>query len=244
MAIKKGDFVEVEFSGIVAENNEVFDTSDEAIAKKNEIYNQQNRYGSVIICVGEGVMLAGLEARMAGLECGKHKISLKPQEAFGNKDAKFIQMIPASKFKEQKIQPFPGLQLNIDGAIGTIKTAGGGRVLVDFNHPLAGKEIIYELNIKRIVTDKAEQIGALLEIGIGLKPNKVEVKGDIASITLAKSMPAEVAEAVNKKIIALCGVKNVEWKAESAAKPADAAKSAESAKPAKEAKPAAPKSTK
>ncbi len=212
MAIKKGDFIELDFTGKDKETGEIFDTTDEAVAKKQEIHAQKSHYGPVIVCVGEGVLLAGLERKIEGKDIGKHKIELAATEAFGNKDAKYIQMIPASKFKEQKIQPFPGLQLNIDGMIGTVKTSGGGRILVDFNHPLSGKAVVYEIDIKRVVSDKKEQIQALLELGISLRAEGVEIHGENATITLKKQMPAELAEVINKKIIALCGVKAVEWK--------------------------------
>ena len=48
--------------------------------------------------------------------------------------------------------------LNFDGKMGKVLSVSGGRVLVDFNHPLAGKEIIYEINVKRIVQNIDEKI--------------------------------------------------------------------------------------
>ena len=43
--------------------------------------------------------------------------------------------------------------LNFDGKMGKVLSVSGGRVLVDFNHPLAGKEVIYEINVKKIIQD-------------------------------------------------------------------------------------------
>ncbi|MBI4448924.1 peptidylprolyl isomerase [Candidatus Woesearchaeota archaeon] len=216
MVLKTGDFIELDYTGRLKENNAVFDTTNVELAKTSGIFSPKTHYGSIIICLGEGMLLRGLDTNLVGKGIGKHTVPLGPTEAFGNKDVKHIQMIPASKFKEQNIQPYPGLQLNIDGMIGTIKTAGGGRILVDFNHPLAGKDVVYEVDVKRVVTDKAEQIKTLLHSGFSIHVENLEINADSATITLKQDMPSEIAETINKKIIALCDVKAVAWKKEGA----------------------------
>ncbi|MCH8980513.1 hypothetical protein IH922_00675 [candidate division KSB1 bacterium] len=50
------------------------------------------------------------------------------------------------------------MQINIDGMMGIIKTAGGGRCLVDFNHPLSGKEVTYTIKVNKIITDDKEKL--------------------------------------------------------------------------------------
>ena len=109
------------------------------------------------------------------------------EDAFGRKDTKLIQLIPTSKFRQQNIQPFPGLQLNIDGMFGTVKTVSGGRCLVDFNHPLSGKDLVYEVKLTRIVHDSKEKLAALLKIYLHAENPEVEVSGDTANITLKPS---------------------------------------------------------
>ncbi len=51
--------------------------------------------------------------------------------------------------------------LNLDGMIAKILSVSGGRVSVDFNNPLAGKDIEYEFTIKRKITDEKEKVDAL-----------------------------------------------------------------------------------
>ena len=63
----------------------------------------------------------------------------------GKKDVKKVQLVPLATFKEHKLNPHPGLQVDFDGKIGTVMRVSGGRVMVNFNHPLSGKEIIYEI---------------------------------------------------------------------------------------------------
>ena len=138
---------------------------------------------------------------MEGKEIGKsYTIELTAEEAFGKKDAKLIKMIPSSAFIKQKIMPEPGLQVNIDGMMGTIKTASGGRVLVDFNHPLSGKNVIYDVKINRLVADDAEKVKKFLELQFQLKDLKVTIENGIAKVNVFSDVPKEVQEAVNEMI--------------------------------------------
>ena len=48
-----------------------------------------------------------------------------------------------------------------DGKVGKILTLSGGRVIVDFNNPLAGKNVVYSVNVLRKISDISEKIKAL-----------------------------------------------------------------------------------
>src|SRR3989338_8055971 len=156
--ISKKDFIEIEYTGRIKEDNSIFDTTDRKVAKENNMKSREE-FGPVIVCVGENQVLKGLDISLEGKEAGaEYDVAINPKDAFGSKNPKLIQMIPTSKFIQQKIQPMPGLQLNIDGIVGTVKTVGGGRALIDFNHPLAGKELSYKVKINKKVTDPKEQL--------------------------------------------------------------------------------------
>ncbi|MBD3361884.1 peptidylprolyl isomerase [Candidatus Woesearchaeota archaeon] len=221
MAIKEGDFVEVDYTGKLKEDGAVFDTTDESLAKEADIHSENMVYGPVIVCVGKGHILKGLEQKFIGKEPGKFSIDLPPEEAFGKKDASLIQLIPNNKFKENKIQPVPGLQVNIDGALGIIRRVGGGRVLVDFNHPLSGREITYDIDIKRIVTDKKEQITGLLSILMKVKPVDIKIEKDEAVVTLKQELPAKVQEHMSKEFCNMVKLKKIVFKKEEEKKKTD-----------------------
>lgn len=208
--IKKRDFVEIEYTGKLKEENVIFDTTDEKIAKENKLHNHD--YGPVTICVGEEQLLKGLDKNIEGKEIGKeYSFEIKPEDAFGKKDAKLIQMIPISKFKQQKIQPMPGMQLNIDGVVGTVKIASGGRTLVDFNHPLAGKELSYKIKINKKITDDKEKLSSYLKLSIG-KNFEAEIINNNAKIILKNEIPKEIKERLSKKITELIpDIKKVEF---------------------------------
>ena len=187
--IKKHDFIEVEYTGKLKEENTVFDTTDEKVAKEHHLSSNFG-FGPVVICVGEQQILAGLDKNLENKEVGKeYEFDIKPEDAFGNKDPKLIQLIPTNKFKQQNIQPMPGMQMNIDGIVGTVKTVSGGRTLVDFNHPLAGKELT-----------------------LGTNDFKSEVEDASAKLTLKTQIPTELQETLSKKISELIpSIKKVEF---------------------------------
>lgn len=202
--IKIKDFVEVEYTGKIKEDNTVFDTTDETVAKDNNIPNENMAYGPVVVCIGEKQLLEGLDRQLEGKETGKtYDIELKPEEAFGKKNAKLLKMIPSGKFRQQGVQPVPGLQINLDGMMGTIRTAAGGRIIVDFNHPLSGKEIIYNIKLNKIVTDSKEKVKEYVKLQLNQKEINVEITNDEAKITLKQELPKEIQEQFNKKIAEL-----------------------------------------
>ena len=216
MAINKGDFIEIDYTGRL-EDSTVFDTTEESVAKKEKIHNPDARYGSVVICVGQNHVVAGLDKGIEGKDAGKeYKIEVSPEEGFGKKDAKLIQMIATNKFRKENINPMPGLQVNIDGMLGIIRNVSGGRTLVDFNHPLSGQRLFYAVKVKRVVADEKEKVKAMIDIRIGLRDFDVELKDGKALITTAKDLkiPAEMAKGLSEEISKLVpAVKSIEFAA-------------------------------
>ncbi|MBW2969667.1 peptidylprolyl isomerase [Candidatus Woesearchaeota archaeon] len=205
MAIKKHDFVELEYSGRLKETNEVFDTTDEKTAKDAQIFSDKAEYKPVIICIGEHHILRGIDEFLEGKELGKFTLELPAEKAFGKKSAELVKMIPTSKFAEQNIKPVPGLRLNIDNYVGIVKTVSGGRTVVDFNHPLAGRDVVYELKINRIVDDKKEQVDSLLRVLLGVKA-PVVVQEKKAVISFPAELPEQLKTELAKKIGELTGL--------------------------------------
>ena len=174
--IKKGDFVELEYTGKVKEDNLVFDTTSEKTAKDSHIYNPHASYGPAIICLGEHQLLKGLDEGLQGKEVGKeYTFDLKPEEAFGKKSSQLLKLIPLTAFKKGNTRPEIGMQVEIDGNFGIVKTVTGGRVIVDFNHPLSSKELVYSVKINKIVADDSEKVKSLISLSLNLRRDKIDV---------------------------------------------------------------------
>jgi peptidylprolyl isomerase len=159
MAFKKNDFIEIEFTGRI-KGGEVFDSNiNEELKKLNS--NQPAK--PFIFSLGQEMFLKGAEEFLIGKEIGEYNIDLEPEKAFGLRNPSFIQMIPLKVFIEHKINPIPGTILNFDNRFGKVLTVSGGRIMVDFNNPLAGKEVVYKIKVLRKVDDINEKVNSLNE---------------------------------------------------------------------------------
>ena len=83
------------------------------------------------------------------------------------------------------------MPLSLDGQHGIVRTVDGGRVRVDFNHELAGKDIIYEIEIVDTIDDNVEKIKGLIEVyygnpNIDLEKTEILIEDGVAKITLDK----------------------------------------------------------
>ena len=186
--IKKGDFIEIDFIGKIKDSGAIFDLTKKDVAEKEKVANKSADYTPRIICVGNEAV-------------GKsYEIDLYVGEAFGRKDVKLIKMLPLSTFKKQDMKPFPGLQVNIDGTFGIIRTVSGGRVLVDFNHPIAGKEIHYDLDIRKEIKDDTVKVKSILK-GLLSRDFECSVTDGVANVEM--DMPEQFQKVLEEKI---CGL--------------------------------------
>ena len=158
MPFKQKDFIEIEFTG-KEKDGEIFDSNIKEDLKK---INADAKPKPFVFCLGEGMFLKAIEDFLIDKEIGKYEIELSPEKAFGQRNASLIQLIPMKVFKEQNVQPIPGAMFNFDGRLARILTVSGGRVMADFNNPLAGKLVVYNINVKKKVEDLNEKIKALI----------------------------------------------------------------------------------
>jgi len=213
--LKKNDFVEIEYTGKVKETGMIFDTTNEVVAKENNFHNSKMKYGPMIVCIGQGQALKGLDKALEGKEVGKdYSVEISAEEGFGKKDPKLVQLIPSNKFKSANIRPVPGLQINVDGQIGTIKTVSGGRCMVDFNHPLTSKDLIYDFKIVSEITDKEKQVSSLAGVMLQMENPKVKMDTDKAVITVPFELPEQASKMISNKLVEVIdGLKEVVFEA-------------------------------
>lgn len=188
MKVQKGDFVEIKYVGRL-DDGSIFDVNDKETAKKEQI--KGHIHEKTIVCIGEKDIVLGLDDFLCEKELGKKlEITIEPEKGFGKKNPKLLQIIPANKFKEQKINPIVGLQVEIDQYRGIIKSISGGRILVDFNHPLAGRTLHYEITITKKIEDLKEKISGFLELNFHL--HNVQLEENEGTVTLTAPFPPEM----------------------------------------------------
>ncbi|MFH1420819.1 MAG: peptidylprolyl isomerase [Candidatus Aenigmatarchaeota archaeon] len=181
--MEKGDIVLIEFVARL-EDGEIFDLTSEEIAKKENIYNSRMTYGPVPIILGSELSLPGLEKALTEMKAGEEKdIIISPEDGFGTRNPKLMKIIPEKVF--QRKRPMTGMIVDFSGVKGRIQSTLGGRIRVDFNHPLAGKKLLYHLKIVEHVTETKKKIESILKM-FTITADELEVAENKAKITMLK----------------------------------------------------------
>ena len=174
--MKEGEFVRIDYTGRIKSTGEVFDTTKEDVARKGNIFNSKLRYSPIPVIIGAGFLIKGLEKALREMEVGEKKIVIvKPEEGFGERREELVKLLPIALFERSNVKPIPGNYVTINNLKGKIVSVNGGRVKIDFNHPLAGKELEYEIEIREIITEPLEKAKAIVEQFIGFNNVKVRV---------------------------------------------------------------------
>ncbi len=162
--IKKGDFIRISYIAKL-EDGTVIDSTDESVAREHGVYEEGARYGDIVVVVGEGHVLRGLDEDLEGKEVGyRGSVEVPPEKAFGEYDENNKEVISITKFNEK---PMPGQRVKVGEKTGIVEKVIGRRAVVDFNHPLAGKKIIFDYEIKEMIEDPKEKIKYLFLIYTG-----------------------------------------------------------------------------
>jgi FKBP-type peptidyl-prolyl cis-trans isomerase SlyD len=181
--IAKGDFVRLSFTAKL-EDGTIIDTTDEEIARENGIYNENAKYGDIYAVVGEEHVVKGLDEDLEGKEVGySGKVVVPPEKAFGKYDPDNKDTFSLSRFKER---PQVGQRVRIGNRLGTVERIVGRRVIVDFNHPLAGKNIIFEYEIKEKLEKPEDKIKALFSIHTGIDVIDVKIENSLAVVEVPR----------------------------------------------------------
>lgn len=140
MAPKTGDTVRVQYKGTL-EDGSVFDTSEGR--------------DPLEFTVGEGQVIPGFDAAVAELEVGgKTTVTIPAAEAYGDHDEAGIQQFPIDFFGGET--PEEGWAVELQAPDGqrmaaTVVGLDGTNVTLDFNHPLAGRDLTFEIELVEII---------------------------------------------------------------------------------------------
>ena len=142
MAIKDKDKITLDYEGRF-ENGEIFDTS------KHEDHSHP-----LTFVVGEGQVIPGFEKAVLGMNVDEEKeFEVEPEDAYGMPDERLYQEVPRNVLPSEP-EPEIGMTLvmqtpqgNIPVMISEVKTDS---VILNLNHPLAGKKLIFKIKLLKI----------------------------------------------------------------------------------------------
>lgn len=176
---EKKEFIELVYTGKA--NGSVFDSN---IPEDLKTLNPEAKPKKTILAIGEGMVVTGLDNALEGKEIGKeYSIKISSKDAFGERKRELVKTIPLKIFREQNVTPYPGASLLLDNNLVKIITVSGARVITDFNHPLASKEVEYKFTIIRKVIDEKEKVESLFDHFLRItpemeiNPEKIVIKG-------------------------------------------------------------------
>lgn len=172
--VKKNDFIELVFTGKA--NGSVFDSNDPELLKELDPKATPQK---LIVSIGNGMVVKGLDNALEGKEIGKsYEIPVSSDQAFGPRQKSMIKTIPLSIFTAQKMSPQAGMTLALDGMLARVSAVSGSRVIVDFNNPLAGKDLVYTVKMVRFVEDVKERSESFFSFFFKFTPD-FEVKESV-----------------------------------------------------------------
>ncbi len=141
MAVKNKDTVVIKYTGKL-ESGEVFDSSDK--------HGQPLEFE-----IGSGKVIPGFEEAVIGMEKGQTKdFELSPEKAYGEINPTLKQEVPKSSLPapEEGQELKAGMMLMASGPDGNqfpvkISEVKDESIIVDLNHPLAGKKLLFNIEV-------------------------------------------------------------------------------------------------
>jgi FKBP-type peptidyl-prolyl cis-trans isomerase SlyD len=127
-------------------------TMDYVLTVEGEMWDSSEEEGPIQFLQGHGNIIKGLEQQISGMAIGESReIRVDPESGYGLFDPDQIVDVPMSEFPEE-IPLEPGVELEMkdkegDTLFARIISVGKTRVKMDFNHPLAGRELHFEVAI-------------------------------------------------------------------------------------------------
>ena len=158
--MQKNDFVRISFQGKIKESGQLFDDG------KN-----------VGVVVGGGYVIPGLDDVLLQMHAGEKKtVDIEPDKAFGPRDQSKIHTLPEAEFKKHGNVPKVGMMVEADNMRGRVMSVTSGRVMLDFNHPLAGKVITYDIEVISKIENPEEKMLAIVQYFAKMEPHGMSAK--------------------------------------------------------------------
>lgn len=184
--MKKGDIIRLDYNCRYAASGELFETTDESLAKEKGLWHEGHQFAPRVFIIGSGStdFPTGLELDLLHAKVGeKREVTLEAKDAYGAHNPLLVETVSARELLRLGIEPEVGASVQRRNRSGHISGIFGGRVRVDYNHPLAGKSLKYEYSVKGVAGPPDEKVRSVLDLHYGRSEEfRVEVSGKSATI--------------------------------------------------------------
>ncbi len=189
------DFIELSFELRAGQDKKLISTTKEDVAKADNIFDEKKKYKDAVIIVGSEGLFKEINESFKNAEIDKeYEVLVPAKDAYGLRDNKNIKVVPMREFQRNKINPEMGKEVNINNKVGRIISVTPGRVLIDYNHELAGKDLYYKYEIKKTINDVDGKVKAIIDMNYSTSDN-FEVTVDNNTINM--QIPEEAKFDIN-----------------------------------------------
>lgn len=148
MTLQKGDFVLLEYTVVDKDDNRIVETTIEDKAREAGVYKPDEVYEPRLIILGETRLFEPLEQALFNADVNQEiTVEVPPEKAFGQRDPSKVKVISIREFYRYGKLPRVGDIVEINNQQARVVSITGGRVTLDFNHPLAGKTLVVSAKV-------------------------------------------------------------------------------------------------
>ncbi len=178
--------IRLDYKAYLADTDKLYDTTIEAAAKEAGIYNEKVEYKPMSYIVGSNRLFPLIDKAIADAKVGEEfTVDVPCEEGAGVRNPKLMETHNINEFYKAEIYPQPGVTVTLGNRTGTILKVGAGRVVVDFNNPLAGHDLKYVMTVTEEVTDDSAKAAAIIAADFGNADEfKFEFPGEKVVVTL------------------------------------------------------------
>lgn len=136
--VEKGDTVKFNSVGKVEDGSVFLDTSE-----SDDLISVE---------VGTGKLVKGLDKEILGMTEGEEKqVKITPEEGYGHENPNLITTIPLEVFQKSNLEPQEGMGLRTSQGDCYVTKVSDKEVEVNYNHPLAGKNLTFDIKVEEII---------------------------------------------------------------------------------------------
>ena len=202
MQPKETDFVIADFS-VRVQGGSLVETTRAQEAKDAGIFKDDVTYRPSLVMLPDMNLMKGFKAALLGAAVDEEKtVSIGKEDGFGERDESLVRIIPLSKFKESGMNPEQGMLVTIDNYNGRVQSISSGRVRVDFNHDLAGKNLEYKFKILSVLGDAPGKLSGILDEF--LEAGKAaKMSSGVAEVVIGPEVVSKNRDYLSKKVMAI-----------------------------------------
>lgn len=189
-------------------DGEIFDLTVKEKAEEEGLHREDRDYSPIPVLIGENYVIEGFEDALLDMEVGDEKeVEIESDRAYGSRSSDKVETYPEREFKKQDVNVRRGEEVMIGNRRGKVISASSGRVKVDFNHPLAGKDLEYWIQVEEKVEDDQEKAEYIYSYRVGHGGEELEFEDGTVKIPESHShgdheheLPEELKETIQEEI--------------------------------------------